>query len=186
MVFSKVKTNEFINTASGSGWLIDPLTVVTAGHNVYDPKSREYASEVIVRIGVMDDNFKHRRVEERVARWVVLHLGYYELGLAKHDMAVIKLESAFDHVQCIDCVQAPVSATAADLQVVGYPGDLPLRGKKSLKGCVMYLSQGKITYDLSTAHWRLRHNLNTFEGKALLIWDGPHFLTTQAIPAARY
>lgn len=35
---------------------------VTAGHNVYDPESREYASEVISHIGAMDDNLKHSRV----------------------------------------------------------------------------------------------------------------------------
>lgn len=56
-----------------------------------------------------------------VTRWVVPHLGYYEFGFAKHDMAVIKLELPFDHMQSVDYLPNPVGATAANVEVVGYP-----------------------------------------------------------------
>jgi V8-like Glu-specific endopeptidase len=148
-------------TYGGSGWLIDESTVVTASHNLYDPVEKHFARGVTVYIGITNGKKENDRVEKRAGQFVAVHWGYFAASLRQNDMAVIKLQSGFDHVTPIHCKDAAVKGNI-HLEVVGYPGDMGVKGKN--KGWVMYRSHGDYRYDLVEDEYLLHHNCDTYPG----------------------
>jgi V8-like Glu-specific endopeptidase len=75
----------------GTGWLINESTVVTAAHNLYEPKDGSYACEVTVYIGVTNGNKHDRIVEQGRGMAIAIHWGYYAAAEKQNDIAMIKL-----------------------------------------------------------------------------------------------
>jgi len=148
-------------TYSGSGWLIDKSTVVTAAHNLYDPVRKHFARQITVYIGITNGKKKHPRVETRAAQFAAVHWGYFAASLRQNDFAVLKLQNGFDDVTPIECkVAAP--AGKIHLEVVGYPGDMGIKGKD--EGWVMYKSHSDYRYNLVEDDYLLHHKCDTYPG----------------------
>ncbi|KAF1987273.1 trypsin-like serine protease [Aulographum hederae CBS 113979] len=154
------------NTTSfygGTGWLIDNETIITAGHNLYSPQEKSYAEKVTAYVGATKGKTHPIRAETREGRFAAVHWGYYTAKLKQNDMAVIKLAKGFDHVTAIVPKAAPIRATML-IEVVGYPGDLGVKGKG--EGWVMYRSRGTKSYDLEKDEFLICHQCDTFGGNS--------------------
>lgn len=147
---------------SGTGWLLNHDTVVTAGHNVYNPDKKFYACKVTVSIGVTVGTMGSDIVETQQVSTVAVHWGHFAAGRIQNDMAILKLKQPLKTARPIPWIQTPLIGTACDLRIVGYPGDLQ---DKKKKGRVMYESRGKISYDLKDSDFSLRYELDTYRGQ---------------------
>ncbi|UQC76855.1 ATP synthase F1 [Colletotrichum lupini] len=161
----------------GSGWLISPDTVITAGHVVYDWKYRyQRAKEIKCFIGYAGrssvDSEKHD-VQARLGERVITTLEWVQSGpqIRTHDVAFIKLDRPFEGDLNMFPVQDPTPVSGeVRLGVVGYPGDKELpgsRGEDGEGGALMYQEFARTEYDLqdSTLHM-IEYRVSTYEGQS--------------------
>lgn len=146
--------------------MIDDSTLVTAAHNLYEPKDGSYACGVTIYIGVTDgDKDDGRIVEKGLGKAITIHWEYYAAARDPNDMAMIKLEEPLKLAGPIPWITAPLTARDDFIRVVGYPADLPEEG--SDKGSVMYMSEGPVTYDLEEDGYLLNYKVDTFGGQSM-------------------
>ncbi|KAI3548676.1 ATP synthase F1 [Colletotrichum abscissum] len=161
----------------GSGWLISPETVVTAGHVVYDWKfGYQRAKEIKCFIGYAGrasvDSEKHD-VQARLGERVITTLEWVQSGprIRTHDVAFIKLDRPFEGDLNMFPVQDPTPVSdEVRLGVVGYPGDKELpgsRGEDGEGGALMYQEFARTEYDLqdSTLHM-IEYRVSTYGGQS--------------------
>lgn len=159
MTFQEGQNQEYY---CGTGWLLNHDTVVTAGHNLYDPDKRFHACEVTVSIGITIGTIGSEIVETQQVSTVAVHWGYFAGGRIQNDMAILKLKQPLQTARPIPWMEAPLIGIGCFLRIVGYPGDLQNRRRR---GRVMYKSEGALSYDLKDSDFSLHYNLDTYKGQ---------------------
>ncbi|KDN68448.1 putative ATP synthase F1 [Colletotrichum sublineola] len=158
----------------GSGWLISPDTIVTAGHVVYDWGHRlQGATEIKCYIGYsgrasVGTPAVQARSGERIittAKWVEA------AGNRAHDVAFIKVNRPFTgSLRNIPFKDTPLSSIGTTLGVVGYPGDKYLEGQNgqsSEKGARMYEEFAPTSYDIGKSERHMvEYGVSTFAGQS--------------------
>ena len=176
--------------ASGSGWLIDDRTVVTAAHNLYDSagSKKEHAKNVLVAIGYSGKQTKDENTPEiQLGKSAAVHLGYYNQNpksydpeWQKYDIAIIRLENSFKEPNPLLFENTPYMESNVAIEVVGYPGDLPQNAPDDEKGGIMYRARERINCDLQKDKYQLLYRLDTYPGKHLAISPCRPTLLTKA------
>ncbi|UQC86504.1 ATP synthase F1 [Colletotrichum lupini] len=122
----------------GSGWLISPDTVVTAGHVVYDWGHRlQSATEIKCYIGYSGRaSIGTPNVQARFGERIITTAEWIEAaGNRRHDVAFIKVNRPFTgNLRNIPFKETPLFAKNANIGVVGYPGDKYLEGQNGQSG----------------------------------------------------
>jgi V8-like Glu-specific endopeptidase len=123
--------------AMGTGWLIRPDLMVTAGHIVFNHGSKFGRATVIKAyigysgkksIGTPGVQFRTGSRCVTTAAWLS------RKGAKAFDVGFIRLNKPFDGIEPIEFMETPTSGTSL-LGVVGYPGDLEHDGER---GAHMY------------------------------------------------
>ena len=164
---------------SGTGWLLDEQTVITAAHNVNAigrNRKAEHVKNVVVSSGYSGKKtVTTNDVEIRRGKAVVVHSGYYAKDSKSHhswwekyDLAAIRLDKPFQKAEPFRWVNTPPVANHIKIQVVGYPDDLPTDDIEE-QGHVMYSSEQTLTYDLQRDQKdQLDYVLDTNSGRKML------------------
>jgi V8-like Glu-specific endopeptidase len=156
----------------GSGWLIRPDLLATAGHVVYDWKYKlGPALELKCYIGYNGRaSVDTPEVQTRFGKRVVTTTEWIESNNNRHrDISFIQVNAAFTgKLRIIDFVKTPESDQQI-IGVVGYPGDKYTKDETNDSeeiGAQMY-EQFKLTdYDLkSNDRGMLEYKVSTFGGK---------------------
>ena len=124
MIRYEKKPNAF---AHGTGWLIRPDLMATAGHNVFDWKySAGRAVEIKCYAGWSGiASAKDASVEFRMAkRCITTERWLSNRGYQAHDFALIQLDQPFTNVQPFKYIETPPFAANVNLGVVGYPAEV--------------------------------------------------------------
>lgn len=157
----------------GSGWLISPDTVVTAGHVVYDWGHRlQSATEIKCYIGYSGRaSIGTPNVQARFGERIITTAEWIEAaGNRRHDVAFIKVNRPFTgNLRNIPFKETPLFAKNANIGVVGYPGDKYLEGQNGQsgeKGAQMYEEFAPTEYDLKKSERHMiEYQVSTFAGK---------------------
>lgn len=153
--------------AQGTGWLITPDLLVTAGHLVYDHLyGFGRATEVKVYVGyhgkesVHMDSYVQFRRGIKIAtskNWVQSEVNRAD------DISFIRVENPFENINPIRWEQTPTKGDFP-LAIVGYPGDKRRRNEEA--GAEMYEESAQTRFDLKTTTSNmLEHQLSTYAGK---------------------
>ncbi|KZL65429.1 atp synthase f1 [Colletotrichum incanum] len=158
----------------GSGWLINPDTVVTAGHVVYDWGYRlQSAIEIKCYIGYSGrGSVGSSNVQARFGERIITTAKWIEAaGNRTHDIAFIKVNRPFSgNLRNIPFKETPVFAKGVNLGVVGYPGDKYLEGKNGEsgeKGAQMYEEFAPTDYNIEKSERHMiEYQVSTFAGQS--------------------
>lgn len=123
----------------GTGWLIKPDLLVTAGHCVYDwSHSYGRVTEVKAYIGYQgDSSIKNPSVQFRSGKRIVTTEGWLKTkGSKPFDVGFIQVNRPFTGIIPFKYEETPVKGQF-DLGIVGYPGDLVDKSTGE-KGAFMY------------------------------------------------
>ncbi|KAI3547173.1 ATP synthase F1 [Colletotrichum filicis] len=139
----------------GTGWLVSPDTVVTAGHVVYDWRNRwQAAIEVKCFIGYSGlASVGTSKVQGRFGEHVVT-TAHWVNGNNKraHDVAFLKLNRPFTgNLRTIPFQNTPTNGIGLRLGVVGYPGDKHSQhpsGDDDEEGAQMYEEFTRVNYSI--------------------------------------
>lgn len=169
----------------GTGWLIQPDLLVTAGHVVYDWTGNggdPMGKAVIINayIGYHGRaNLKDKHVQARSAQTIVTTAEWLTSNFNRHrDVAFIKLNKPFiGNLNLFSFTETPESATEAMLGVVGYPADKKgsLPDGTEDQGAEMYELFEPISFKLNEPSNKLhmiQYKLSTYGGKREAIHDG--------------
>ena len=110
----------------GTGWLISPEILVTAGHIAYNWGHKlGRATEIMACIGYNgQQSIKDPSVQFRHVKRIVTTEGWLRAkGSKMFDVAFGQVERPFTGIKPIKYVETPPSGNFS-LGVVGYPGDL--------------------------------------------------------------
>lgn len=147
---------------SGTGWLIDRNTVVTAAHNLFNKdaflkKNGYQPSAVKIWLGQNGPAQSFANVRY-AAKWFVHDAYLKNRSKLEYDVAVIKLDRPADAAsEPFRIIDLERENGFADIGVVGYPSDIqhpPLK---------MYYAYGGI---VSVESGRLFHNVDTAKGQS--------------------
>lgn len=106
----------------GTGWLIDPQTVITAGHCVYMARQGGWARGISVFPGRNGDQ---KPKQARASRLFSV-LGWTRDTAPRHDYGCIRLSEPIDDVGTFGySALADTDLAEYRCHVVGYPGDKP-------------------------------------------------------------
>jgi hypothetical protein len=140
---------------------MDNKTIATAGHVVYDDVNGR-AVAIEAHIGYRGANSDLIETHEsKMATCVAVHREWYNHFARENDIALIRLQTAFDEVLPLRFKDCPEKGERVKLCMAGYPGDLPA----GLEGQFMRESEGEIDFDLQSHNLMLHHRLDTFKGK---------------------
>jgi V8-like Glu-specific endopeptidase len=157
----------------GTGWLIRPDLLVTAGHCTFDwGHNLGPVVEIKAYIGydgktsVTDPKAKVQfRSGKRVAttlEWIT------SKGQRKFDVGFVQLDSPFTDIVPWKFDETPFSGSLS-IGVVGYPGDLRDERTKEM-GAHMYEMFLHTNYNLAESHLQmLQYEIDTAGGKQLLL-----------------
>ncbi|KAL8705089.1 MAG: hypothetical protein Q9201_001772 [Fulgogasparrea decipioides] len=154
--------------AMGTGWLIKPDILVTAGHCSYDwSHNLGRATEVKAYIGYQGDvSVKHPNTQFRSVKRIVTTEGWLKgRGAKNFDVSFMQVEEPFTGITPIVYSETPESGEYT-IGVVGYPGDMkdPKTGEK---GAFMYEMFLETRYDLATqADTMLEYQIDTYGGNS--------------------
>lgn len=154
----------------GTGWLIRPDLLVTAGHVVYDWGRRlGAATQIKCYIGYNGrDSVKGPDVQPRYGKTIVTTAEWITaVDNRPRDVAFIQVHKPFTGaLRTFGFVDTPASDTCL-LGVVGYPGDKALdSGGRTETGAQMYEQFKKTTYSLdSGARHMIEYKVSTFGGE---------------------
>ncbi|KAK4207308.1 hypothetical protein QBC37DRAFT_456034 [Rhypophila decipiens] len=161
--------------AMGTGWLISPDTMVTAGHNVFDWAGAERglgkAIHIKCYIGYHGrDNLNSPIVQSRLAKTVVAPAEWLASRENRHrDVAFIKVDRPFEG-NLRTLVYKPTPQSGNDmLGVVGYPADKFLTSEldgREERGAIMYEQFSEVAYNLLAPENVLKYRISTFGGQS--------------------
>jgi V8-like Glu-specific endopeptidase len=159
----------------GTGWLVRPDLLVTAGHVVYDwGQNYGAATQIRCYIGYNGRaSVKTAQVQARHGVNVVTTSEWVEAASNRaRDVAFVQLDRPFTgNLRNFNFVNTPLSGHKTLLGVVGYPGDKGLVDDETEdweSGAQMYEEYAKTDYDIG-AHPRymVEYSISTFGGKIL-------------------
>lgn len=152
-----------------SGWLAAENLVITAGHCAFNHSSglgRLVKAKAYVGYSgkeftdSADVEFSTGYAVATTREWINT-VG----GDEAHDVSFIKLSSPFKSGNTkYNWKQTPISQHAADLGVVGYPGDII--NDKGERGATMYKMFKQTDYNLTTSYLHmLQYQIDTYGGE---------------------
>ena len=142
--------------------------VVTAGHCAYDQSNGlGRLLKVKAYVGYTGRNSYDDKVESRWGIAVATTVKWLDTdgGYEPSDVSFVKLSSPFTTVdRYYSWMQTPISQKAADLGVVGYPGDIMNDGERGAK---MYKMFKQTDYSLQASYLNmLQYGIDTYGGKS--------------------
>ena len=157
----------------GTGWLVRPDLLITAGHVVYDWSSRlGPTKEIKCYIGYNGRaSVGTSHVQARFAKKVVTTVEWLEsTDNRQKDVAFVQVDPPFlGNLRIFGLADTQESDTQVLLGVVGYPGDKSLVDEVSgdnEAGAQMYEEFAPTSYDLKTSRRNmLEYKISTFGGK---------------------
>jgi len=159
--------------AMGTGWLIKPDLMVTAGHNVFNWDGYGKAKEIKCFIGYQgSDSVTLPSVQFRLAKTIVTTAEWMQSRENRHrDVAFIKVDRPFDgDLRLFSYKSTPVTGHFM-LGVVGYPGDKTMDTEAGEEnGAEMYEMFAGQKYSLDEPGTRLsmlEYYISTFGGEFL-------------------
>ncbi|CZR37640.1 uncharacterized protein FPRO_07169 [Fusarium proliferatum ET1] len=159
----------------GTGWLIRPDILVTAGHVVYD-WGRHYGAATQIRCYIGYNgraSVKTAQVQVRHGVNVVTTSEWIEAANNRtRDVAFVQLDRAFTgNLRTFNFVNTPMSGHKTLLGVVGYPGDKSLRDIETgdeENGAQMYEEYAKNDYDIEASpRHMVEYSISTFGGQLM-------------------
>ena len=154
----------------GTGWLVRPDVMVTAGHCAYDWRDAlGRAVHINAYIGyhgkasIMTDP----NVQTRRAKRIVTTSGWLTSKKNRiNDVSFVLLNKPFTQVKPFTFDSTPTQGDEM-LGVVGYPGDkIDKIGATEEKGAKMYQQFAKVKYNLETSEQHmLQYRISTYAGK---------------------
>ncbi|RSL70563.1 hypothetical protein CEP54_001711 [Fusarium duplospermum] len=157
----------------GTGWLIRPDLLVTAGHVVYDHGYRYGpADQIKCYIGYNGrDSVKTSAVQARYGLNVISTAEWIESSNNRsRDIAFIQVDRPFTgNLRTFNFTKTPPSGQGIVLGVVGYPGDKSLRDAdgEDEKGAQMYEEFAKTDFDLAASPGNMvEYRVSTFGGQS--------------------
>ncbi|KAI9688329.1 MAG: hypothetical protein M1820_010257 [Bogoriella megaspora] len=156
--------------AMGTGWLIAPQLVVTAGHCVYDwSHGLGRCISVKAYIGYNGrDSVTTGLAQQRRGLKIVTTGGWLQSAANRpNDVAFIQLDAPFKDAKYIRWTPTPLTGTE-EIGVVGYPGDKTLGNKEGgERGASMYEQFKQVKWNLDTSkEHMLDYNIDTFGGQS--------------------
>ncbi|MCJ1438955.1 hypothetical protein MMC27_008345 [Xylographa pallens] len=154
--------------AMGTGWLIKPDLLVTAGHCTYDwSHSLGRATEIKAYTGYKGkDSIQDPSVQFRTGKRIVTTAGWLKTrGSKAYDVGFIQVNKPFTGIVPITYVETPQQGDVT-IGVVGYPGDLKneITGEK---GAFMYEMFLPTKFNLATqADTMLEYQIDTYGGNS--------------------
>ncbi|RBQ76069.1 hypothetical protein FVER14953_20152 [Fusarium verticillioides] len=158
----------------GTGWLIRPDLLVTAGHVVYD-WGRHYGAATQIRCYIGYNGRASMRTSQVQARHgvnVVTTSEWVEAANNRtRDVAFIQLDRAFTgNLRTFTFVNTPLSGHKTLLGIVGYPGDKTLRDIETGDeeyGAQMYEEYAKTDYEIEASpRHMVEYSISTFGGQS--------------------
>ncbi|KAF4338951.1 glutamyl endopeptidase [Fusarium beomiforme] len=151
----------------GTGWLIRPDLLVTAGNVVYDPSNGSgTADQVKCYIGYNGkQSVKTSQVQARFGSKVVTPAAWLEDDRKRvNDVAFIQIERPFTgNLRLFNYTETPRTGDNTYLGVVGYPGDQTLGDEQ---GAQMYEEFAKNSYDIKkSSRQMVEYSISTFAGQ---------------------
>ncbi|KAJ2991678.1 hypothetical protein NUW58_g2431 [Xylaria curta] len=140
----------------GTGVLIDPWTIATAGHVVYSQFGSD-ARLVRISAGLGDDG---RFTESRYGAYVVVHNKWYSEFSRPHDLAFIHLLEPLDNIRPIRYMKTPVTSNLIEANVYGFPDDMPYHAP----GQRLCVSKSPGRYGQSDSIWMFAHMGDSYNG----------------------
>ncbi|KAK4460582.1 hypothetical protein QBC42DRAFT_229290 [Cladorrhinum samala] len=164
--------------AMGTGWLISPDTLVTAGHNVFDwsgyGQGLGRAVHIKAYIGYHGrENVESPIVQSRVAKEIVTTAEWIMSRENRHrDVAIIRVDRPFEgNLRCFTYKSTPKLAEEM-IGVVGYPADKVLQYEdgRQEKGAQMYEQFNDVVYNIETdaknPQGMIKYRISTFGGQS--------------------
>lgn len=131
---------------TGSAVLYRGRYLLTAGHNVYQDKSR--IREVQVRCG--NANARSSTIDEAIAPWQAIDASGYDGSRFSSDFGVIRLNSPVEVTKPFVLASAP-TRQGEEIRFAGYPGGrYDGWNLYEAKGTVVALASGVAKYDIET------------------------------------
>ncbi|KAI0817091.1 trypsin-like cysteine/serine peptidase domain-containing protein [Xylaria sp. FL0064] len=164
--------------AMGTGWLISPNMLVTAGHNVYSWAGIEGGLGRAVHINCYigyhgRDSIDSPTVQHRFAKTIVTTAEWLTSKDNRHrDVAFIQLDRPFTGNLRVFSYKPTPKAGDEMLGVVGYPADKSLADKdgREEKGALMYEMFNDVQYNLedkkNNTLQMLKYRISTFGGQS--------------------
>lgn len=153
--------------AHGTGWLIKPDLIATAGHNVYDwSHNAGRAVEIKCYAGWEGTaNIDPSKVEFRnAARVVTTERWLQTRGSKPYDFALIRVDKPFTNVTPFQYIETPPFQANARLGIVGYPAET--RDQNGERGAKMYEMFLDTEYNLEKqADTMIEYSIDTEGGK---------------------
>ncbi|KAF5636031.1 glutamyl endopeptidase [Fusarium sp. NRRL 52700] len=152
----------------GSGWLIRPDLLVTAGHVVYD-WGRKFgaADQIKCYIGYNGkQSVGSPQVQARFGSKVVTTEKWIQdSSNRRQDVAFIQLDRPFTgDLRLLSYVNTPEKGNGTYLGVVGYPGDRTLQDEQ---GAQMYEEFARSDYNIGESPRRMvEYSISTFSGQS--------------------
>ncbi|KAF4497038.1 Glutamyl endopeptidase [Fusarium agapanthi] len=152
----------------GSGWLIRPDLLVTAGHVVYDwGRKLGAADQIKCYIGYNGkQSVGSPQVQARFGAKVVTPVQWIEGSTNRsQDVAFIRLDRPFTgNLRPFSYLDTPEKGNGTYLGVVGYPGDRTLQDEQ---GAQMYEEFARSDYNIGeNPHRMVEYSISTFSGQS--------------------
>ncbi|KAF5644352.1 glutamyl endopeptidase [Fusarium sp. NRRL 25303] len=152
----------------GTGWLIRPDLLVTAGHVTYDWGRRlGPADQIKCYIGYNGkESVRSPQVQARYGAKVVTPAGWIETSSNRQqDVAFIQLDRPFTgNLRLFSYLDTPQTGNGIYLGIVGYPGDRMLQDEQ---GAQMYEEFARSDYNIGDSpHHMVEYSISTFAGQA--------------------
>ncbi|KAK3374218.1 hypothetical protein B0T24DRAFT_657798 [Lasiosphaeria ovina] len=164
--------------AMGTGWLISPDTLITAGHNVYDwsgyGRGLGRAVHIKCYIGYHGKkNVDSPIVQQRLAKSIVTTAEWLTSRENRHrDVAIIQLDRPFTGELRLFTYKPTPKQADEMIGVVGYPADKVLADEDGPeeRGAQMYEEFGGVAYSLEKNKQNplgmLKYRISTFGGQS--------------------
>lgn len=162
----------------GSGWLIEPDLMVTAGHNVYNwagpdgdtPLGQAVTIQCHIGYHGEDSVGNDPSVQSRMAKRCVTSAEWLQNKKNRHrDFAIIQVDRPFTGNLRLFRFENTPSQGNESIGVVGYPGDMRIRNKsgKMEAGALMYMQFAGTAYNRNTSKLGLlTYRISTFGGQS--------------------